>query len=365
MEIKDSKDILTSSTILNKKIAIHRGSESNERQRTPSYTGLRRFSENHTRARSTPSGQHKLLLTSKIAQYDIINHYIVLNTLGQGSFSKVIQVLSTIDHKHYACKIISRKLLKRHAFWSSGVSFENEVKILKAIDHSRITKLVDVMDDPNADAVYLSNCIFNIVFELCKGPIMHIESQTPTKPLEPIECMKAFGQMIDAVSFLHNNRIIHCDIKPDNILVCFDGNIKLSDFGMSICVPYGKQLLIDSPKETTPAFTPPEVRDLKRIDGAKVDIFALGVTLYCLFHGTLPWDADCLPDLYEQVSKTEPKFPDSTAPYHLILRELLYKDPTKRTTLAAISKLTQLQPFLVPTTTKSSKLTELFKKMFQ
>ena len=154
MDVKDSKDVINSSIL-----KMNRVSELVEHSRSPSYNGIRRFSDpNHGRARSSP-GQTKLILTSKIAQYDIINHYIVLNTIGQGSFSKVIQVLSTIDHKQYACKIISRKLLKRHAFWSSGVSFENEVKILQAIDHPRITKLCDVLDDPTADAVYLSNFI--------------------------------------------------------------------------------------------------------------------------------------------------------------------------------------------------------------
>ncbi len=152
MEVKDSKELLNT-----KFLHVHRPSENMDHVRTPSYNGIRRFSDpsQHSRARSTPAVNNKFLLTSKIAQYDIINHYVVLNTIGQGSFSRVIQVLSTIDHKHYACKVISRKTLRRHAFWSSGVSFENEVKILKAIDHPRITKLYDVLDDPNADAVYL------------------------------------------------------------------------------------------------------------------------------------------------------------------------------------------------------------------
>ena len=194
---------------------------------------------------------------------------------------------------------------------------------------------------------------------------MHIESQLTTTPLEPNECLRTFGQMLDAVSFLHNNRIIHCDIKPDNILVCFDGNIKLTDFGMSVCVPFGKQLIINAPKETTPAFTPPEVRQFKTVDGSKLDIFALGVTLYCLFHGFLPWDAECLPDLYENVNRNEPKYPEHTSDYHLLLKELLYKDPLKRTTLPSLSKHKQLQPYLVPQSSKSIKLSDLFKKLFQ
>eukprot|EP00835_Amoeboradix_gromovi_P000516 NODE_18_length_40692_cov_0.469183.p9 type:complete len:358 gc:universal NODE_18_length_40692_cov_0.469183:5685-4612(-) len=357
MEIIDSKDAINSS---NPK--LHRKSEQTEHSRISSYTGIRRFSapnQSHTRTRTRSSpGLSNSILTTKTAQYDIINHYIVLNTIGQGSFGKVIQVLSTIDHKHYACKVISRKIMKRFEFYNPRITFANEVTILKAIEHPRITKLYDVLDDPKADSIYL-------VFELCKGPIMHIESQTSTTPLHPSECLRVFGQMLDAVSFLHNSRIIHCDIKPDNILVCFDGDIKLSDFGMSVCVPFGKQLIIDSPKETTPAFTPPEVRQLKRIDGTKIDIFALGVTLYCLFHGHLPWNADCIPDLYEQVNNFEPSYPPITSSYHLILKELLYKDPSKRTTISNISKHPQVYPYLVSPISKSSKLTDLFKKAFR
>eukprot|EP00834_Sanchytrium_tribonematis_P001087 NODE_23_length_42016_cov_0.755803.p25 type:complete len:159 gc:universal NODE_23_length_42016_cov_0.755803:5491-5015(-) len=151
-EVQDSKDLLNSSYL-----NLHRPSEHREHIRVPSYNGIRRYSDpNHIRTHSTPATQQKFLLTSKIAQYDIINQYIVLNTIGQGSFSKVLQVLNTIDHKHYACKVISRKLLKRHAFWSYGISLENEIKILKAIEHPRITKLYDVLDDQKSDAVYLS-----------------------------------------------------------------------------------------------------------------------------------------------------------------------------------------------------------------
>eukprot|EP00834_Sanchytrium_tribonematis_P001083 NODE_23_length_42016_cov_0.755803.p21 type:complete len:195 gc:universal NODE_23_length_42016_cov_0.755803:4983-4399(-) len=191
---------------------------------------------------------------------------------------------------------------------------------------------------------------------------MHIESQMKTSPLQTTECLRVFGQMLNAVSFLHSNRIIHCDIKPDNILVCFNGNIKLTDFGMSICVPSGKQLIIDSPKETTPAFTPPEVRREKRLDGTKIDIFALGVTLYCLFHGCLPWDADNLPDLYEIMASLEPNYPDETSSYHIIIKEMLYKNPDNRASLSSLSKLKILQPYVVPNSSRSSKITELFKK---
>ncbi len=201
--------------------------------------------------------------------------------------------------------------------------------------------------------------------ELCKGPIMHIEPLLKTTPLEPSECLKVFGQMIDAVQFLHINKIIHCDIKPDNILVCFSGNIKLTDFGMSICVPNKKTLVIASPKETTPAFTPPEVRQFKQIDGSKIDIFALGVTLYCLFHGHLPWESESVPELYEIMANNEPHYPDATSHYHILLRELLYKDPLKRTSFQSISKLKLLQPYLIPSSSKSTKLSDLFKKLFQ
>ncbi|KTF81045.1 hypothetical protein cypCar_00028926 [Cyprinus carpio] len=140
-----------------------------------------------------------------------------------------------------------------------------------------------------------------------------------------------FRQIVSAVHYCHQKNIVHRDLKAENLLLDADSNIKIADFGFSNEFKLGSKL------DTfcgSPPYAAPELFQGKKYDGPEVDIWSLGVILYTLVSGSLPFDGQNLKELRERVLRGKYRVPFyMSTDCESILRRFLVLNPTKRCTL--------------------------------
>lgn len=153
--------------------------------------------------------------------------------------------------------------------------------------------------------------------------------------LSELEARRYFQQLIDGVEYCHSKGVYHRDLKPENLLMDSQGNLKISDFGLSAQPPEGVSLL----KTTcgTPNYVAPEVLNHKGYDGAKADIWSCGVILYVLMAGYLPFDELDLYTLYSKIGNAEFSFPSwFSAGAKALIKRILDPNPETRITIEEI-----------------------------
>ncbi|XP_015108722.1 probable serine/threonine-protein kinase SIS8 [Diachasma alloeum] len=271
-----------------------------------------------------------------------LNQYKLLDNIGQGSFGIVKLAYNEEDETHYAMKILSKKkLMKKAGIFGrmapgrKGASnplakVYREIALLKKLDHPNVVKLVEVLDDPDEDNLYL-------VFELVqKGEVL----QLPTdKPLDEETARKNFRDVVMGVEYLHYQRIVHRDIKPSNLLVDSEGRVKVADLGVSAELRASGELLSGS--AGTPAFAAPETTTPgAQYSGTLCDVWSMGVTLYSLVTGRVPWDGSGSIIGVQAAVRSEPlRFPDKPVlsdDLRDLLSHMLAKDPAMRLALDEI-----------------------------
>ncbi|XP_073268665.1 CBL-interacting serine/threonine-protein kinase 8 isoform X2 [Populus alba] len=121
--------------------------------------------------------------------------------------------------------------------------------------------------------------------------------------LSEAEARRYFQQLIDGVDYCHSKGVYHRDLKPENLLLDSQGNLKISDFGLSALPEQGTSLLRTTCG--TPNYVAPEVLSHKGYDGAIADVWSCGVILYVLMAGYLPFDELDLTTLYSKIDRAE------------------------------------------------------------
>eukprot|EP01062_Namystynia_karyoxenos_P060436 TRINITY_DN5201_c0_g1_i3.p1 TRINITY_DN5201_c0_g1~~TRINITY_DN5201_c0_g1_i3.p1 ORF type:complete len:1118 (+),score=372.55 TRINITY_DN5201_c0_g1_i3:147-3500(+) len=262
---------------------------------------------------------HGVLETTKVTKGEdeagnkTINEYTVLTELGRGAYGKVKLVVHVKTEKHYAIKIMNKSVLskikKNSACTGSATGLDDalrEIAIMKRLEHPNVVTLHEVIDDPECNKLYL------ILDFVERGPVCKITTD-PARPVRPLATEKIKGHLIDicqGLDYLHFHHIIHRDIKPDNILVSEDGVAKLTDFGVSHSVDNkepGEQV-IDGDTEGTPAFLTPEQLRGEKIPARMADIWALGVTVYCMAFGAQPFTGESFQELVASIEQCEPSY---------------------------------------------------------
>ncbi|CAG9530130.1 unnamed protein product, partial [Cercopithifilaria johnstoni] len=150
------------------------------------------------------------------------------------------------------------------------------------------------------------------------------------------EARAKFRQIVSAVQYLHQKNIIHRDLKAENLLLDSDMNIKIADFGFS------NQFVIGNKLDTfcgSPPYAAPELFQGKKYDGPEVDVWSLGVILYTLVSGSLPFDGQNLKELRERVLRGKYRIPFyMSTDCENLLKKFLVLNPARRGTLEAIMK---------------------------
>ncbi|KAJ8280182.1 hypothetical protein GJAV_G00051520 [Gymnothorax javanicus] len=279
-----------------------------------------------------------------------LNQYKLKTEIGKGSYGVVKLAYNEDDDKYYAMKVVSKKkLMKQYGFprrppprrrqSAQGNQAKvlgpldriyQEIAILKKLDHQNIVRLVEVLDDPAEDNLHMA-------FELMqKGPVMEVPSE---KPFTEEQARFYFRDMILGIEYLHFQKIIHRDIKPSNLLLGDDGHVKIADFGVSN-VFEGSDAFLSS-TAGTPAFMAPEMLtdDYKIFSGKALDVWAMGVTLYCFVFGKCPFIDDYILALHNKIRSRPVEFPETpTISEDLkgLILGVLEKDPALRTTIPQI-----------------------------
>jgi calcium/calmodulin-dependent protein kinase kinase 2 len=252
-----------------------------------------------------------------------VNQYEFIRTLGKGAFGKVKLATDTEQGRQVAIKMFSNVTLKKKRL-GLPLPYNNvlrEIAILKKLDHDNIVKLYEVIDDPKAEKLYM-------VFEYVGGGSI-MKGTVENDPLPLSEALRCFRQLCDAVMYLHEQGIVHRDIKPENILRAEDGTLKLSDFGVSHICEEGQTKLTKS--DGTPAFMAPETSAVEEFDGFPVDLWAMGITLYQLVYGKLPFIGNHHAEMQEAIQNHEIPFPwEIPPPLKDLISGLLEKNPEKR-----------------------------------
>lgn len=137
---------------------------------------------------------------------------------------------------------------------------------------------------------------------------------------------------------MHSQGVVHRDIKPENLLLTDDDVLKIVDFGVSEMFEKSDDMRT-AKSAGSPAFLPPELCVAKHgdVSGKAADIWSMGVSLYCLRYGRIPFEREGVLEMYEAIKTETPKLPSDENPDFVdLMRALLEKDPEKRITMAEL-----------------------------
>uniref|UniRef100_K3WAW8 cGMP-dependent protein kinase n=1 Tax=Globisporangium ultimum (strain ATCC 200006 / CBS 805.95 / DAOM BR144) TaxID=431595 RepID=K3WAW8_GLOUD len=283
-----------------------------------------------------PSSPAKATETRKLVKQrlkngqKVVNKYIIKGDLGKGTFGRVKLCQNEEDGKLYAVKIMHKTFVQRMAGKEDQFQdvLRREVAIMKKLNHRNVVKLVEVIDDPSSEKMYL-------VQEYVQHNLM--DEVTRNNGLGEAVARKYMRDLLSGLHYLHFHKVIHRDIKPENILVSAEGVAKIADFGTARMIMNESETL--SGAKGTPAFMAPEMFNIDATyTGPSVDVWSLGATLYMMVIGRPPWLADNEIVLAEKVQRDELKFPkehERTMEPHLknLIQRMLTKDPSLRLTL--------------------------------
>jgi serine/threonine protein kinase len=273
----------------------------------------------------------------------LINEYMIIGDLGQGSFARVKLAVNTLTDVPVALKVFKRsKLAKMNTLAPKHVRItplelvRQEVRIMSTVRHENILRLYAVLDDDTCEKLYM-------VMEymaggvLCRTPSLATHQNAPQLGANIPLIRRRFLDVLYGLDFLHRRNIIHMDIKPDNILIDREGNCKLADFGVCTVFEsmYGGDVLHSV--QGTPLFYAPETVSGEPFHGKATDVWALGVTLYIAVYSCFPHHGGTLPEITRNIVEEEPLICDlqETVPKDLqdVLRRMLCKEPTLRITV--------------------------------
>uniref|UniRef100_A0A3Q1EKG9 non-specific serine/threonine protein kinase n=1 Tax=Acanthochromis polyacanthus TaxID=80966 RepID=A0A3Q1EKG9_9TELE len=243
-----------------------------------------------------------------------IGNYRLLKTIGKGNFAKVKLARHVLTGKEVDLCVICISQLFR------------EVRIMKMLNHPNIVKLFEVIETEKTLYLVMEYASGGEVFDYLVAHGRMKEKEARAK----------FRQIVSAVQYCHQKCIVHRDLKAENLLLDADMNIKIADFGFSNEFTLGNKL------DTfcgSPPYAAPELFQGKKYDGPEVDVWSLGVILYTLVSGSLPFDGQNLKELRERVLRGKYRIPFyMSTDCENLLKKFLILNPSKRGSLEQIMR---------------------------
>ncbi|XP_045598383.1 serine/threonine-protein kinase MARK2 isoform X19 [Procambarus clarkii] len=260
--------------------------------------------------------------SSSRSRTEEIGKYRLLKTIGKGNFAKVKLAKHVPTGKEVAIKIIDKTQLNP----GSLQKLFREVRIMKILDHPNIVKLFQVIETEKTLYLVMEYASGGEVFDYL---VFHGR-------MKEKEARAKFRQIVSAVQYCHQKKIIHRDLKAENLLLDSEMVIKIADFGFSNEFTPGNKL------DTfcgSPPYAAPELFQGKKYDGPEVDVWSLGVILYTLVSGSLPFDGSNLKELRERVLRGKYRIPFyMSTDCENLLKKFLVLNPARRASLETIMK---------------------------
>uniref|UniRef100_UPI0037E968C7 serine/threonine-protein kinase MARK1 n=1 Tax=Semicossyphus pulcher TaxID=241346 RepID=UPI0037E968C7 len=261
-------------------------------------------------------------VTSSADEQPHVGNYRLLKTIGKGNFAKVKLARHTLTGREVAVKIIDKTQLNP----TSLQKLFREVSVMKILNHPNIVKLFEVIETEKTLYLVMEYASGGEVFDYLVAHGRMKEKEARAK----------FRQIVSAVEYCHQKRIVHRDLKAENLLLDADMNIKIADFGFS------NEFTLGSKLDTfcgSPPYAAPELFQGKKYDGPEVDVWSLGVILYTLVSGSLPFDGQNLKELRERVLRGKYRIPFyMSTDCENLLKKLLVLNPGKRGSLQQVMK---------------------------
>ncbi|KAJ0079934.1 hypothetical protein Patl1_24530 [Pistacia atlantica] len=248
-----------------------------------------------------------------------VENYHVIELVGEGSFGKVYK-----GRRKFTGQTVAMKFIMKHGKSEKDIhNLRQEIEILRKLKHENIIEMLDSFESPQE---------FCVVTEFAQGELFEILEDDKCLPEEQVQAIAK--QLVRALHYLHSNRIIHRDMKPQNILIGAGSIVKLCDFGFARAMSTNTVVLRSI--KGTPLYMAPElVREQPYNHTA--DLWSLGVILYELFVGQPPFYTNSVYALIRHIVKDPVKYPDNMSPnFRSFLKGLLNKVPQNRLTWPAL-----------------------------
>ena len=265
---------------------------------------------------------------SKLPRIDINKRFDLLGRMGQGSMSKVWRVRDRNLGRVVCLKVLDKEKTARFDARFPGLVKPMEGAVLMGLHHTNVVKTFDYGMTTLGEQY--------LVMELIEGNGLNflIETQSPALAGKRVDFLV---QLADGLEYIHQQKFMHRDICPRNTMINQEGVVKIIDFGLTI--PYTKDFCKPGNRTGTPSYLAPELIKRTTTDH-RVDLFALGVTVYETFTGRLPWEKtqsiETLQSHINRAGKDPREFrPDLDDKLIALLIKAIQRDPAERFQTAA------------------------------
>ncbi|KAL3830252.1 hypothetical protein ACJIZ3_019054 [Penstemon smallii] len=253
----------------------------------------------------------------------LMQRYELGKLLGQGTFAKVYHARNLETGISVAIKIIDKEKILKVGMIEQ---IKREISVMKLVRHPNIVQLYEVM---------ATKTMIYFVLEYMKGG--ELFNKLAKGKLKEDAARKYFQQLVSGVEFCHSRGVYHRDLKLENILLDENGNLKISDFGLSAFAESKRQDGLLHTTCGTPAYVAPEVINRRGYDGCKADIWSCGVILFVLLSGYLPFHDSNLMEMYRKIGKAEFKCPHWVSPdARRLISKILDPNPNTRISISKI-----------------------------
>ncbi|XP_041051988.1 NUAK family SNF1-like kinase 1 [Carcharodon carcharias] len=253
-------------------------------------------------------------------KHNLRHRYEFRETLGKGTYGKVKKAVDR-SGRVVAIKSIRKDKIKDE---QDLVHIRREIEIMSSLSHPHIINIYEVFE--NKDKIVI------IMEYASKGDLYDFinEKQSLTEQ----EARRFFRQIVSAIHYCHKNGIVHRDLKLENILLDAFGNVKIADFGLSNLYHHDRFLQTFC---GSPLYASPEIVNGRPYRGPEVDSWSLGVLLYTLVHGTMPFDGHDYRNLVKQITNGEYREPTKPSDACGLIRWLLMVNPDRRATIEDVA----------------------------
>ncbi|NXH10510.1 STK36 kinase, partial [Bucco capensis] len=239
--------------------------------------------------------------------------YHVLEMIGEGSFGRVYK-----GRRKHSAQVVALKFIPKVGRSEKELkNLQREIEIMRDLHHPNIIQMLDSFETDKKVVV---------VTDYAEGELFQILEDDGSLSEDQVQTIAA--QLVSALYYLHSHRILHRDMKPQNILLGKDGIVKLCDFGFARAMSIHTMVLTSI--KGTPLYMSPELVEERPYDHT-ADLWSLGCILYELFVGSPPFHTSSIFQLVKLIVKDSIKWPVAISPvFKSFLQGLLMKDPAQR-----------------------------------
>ena len=257
-----------------------------------------------------------------------IGDYIIKETIGNGTFSKVKLGINKYTNEKVAIKLLEKKKITEK---KDLERIFREMSIVKTLNHPNIIKTYEIF---NKEKYYY------MIMDYCKGGEL-FDYIVKKRRLNEEETSFFFYQIVNGLEYIHSKNIVHRDLKPENLLLSEKNKLKIIDFGLSNYFNLNKdnkKKLLKTPCGS-PCYAAPEMVSGNKYNGFKTDIWAIGIVLYAMIVGYLPFEDSDNNILFQKILDCDIEFPDYLSELSIdIIKKILNVDCDERYSISDIKK---------------------------